>query len=171
VNIDVEVDDGEIPREHDVRAKRVEDTVELEIDGHEYEATTRREDGAVVVDLGDETLEVAINDGTARVDGRELAYEITDFVPGGGPGEDSTLVEAEGRVVPPMPGKIVDVFVEEGDAVEAGDELATLEAMKMQSAIEAPREGTVLRVNATPGEAVEDDTVIFEIGDPDAVDE
>jgi biotin carboxyl carrier protein len=45
--------------------------------------------------------------------------------------------------------------------------LATLEAMKMQSDIEAPRDGTVLMVDVAEGDAVEGDHVLFAIGDPD----
>lgn len=69
-------------------------------------------------------------------------------------------------MVPPMPGKILEVHVAGGDEVETGDVLATLEAMKMQSDIEAPRDGTVLSVHTAEGEAVEADQVLFAIGDP-----
>lgn len=157
-------------REHDVWLDRTEDAVELEVDGQAFEAAvTRREDGSALVDLGEETLEVTVHgDGTASVDGARVPFHLPEFQPGRGPGDQETLVEGEGAVGPPMPGTLVTVHVAEGDTVEIGDPLGVLEAMKMQSTIEAPRAGTVLRVHAGEGDSVEGDEVLFEIGDADA---
>jgi acetyl-CoA/propionyl-CoA carboxylase biotin carboxyl carrier protein len=159
-------------REHEILAERVERFVELVVDGHQIDAeVTRGDDGTLVVDLGDSRHEVRFPDeGPPRVDGQRVEFGITSFDPSAGPGEDDLLVEAEGRVEPPMPGEIVAVNVAEGDEVEAGDVLATLEAMKMQSDIEAPRAGTVLLVDAEEGAAVEGNQVLFAIGDPEDVD-
>jgi biotin carboxyl carrier protein len=65
-------------------------------------------------------------------------------------------VEAEGRqeIKAPMPGKIVRVLVKVGDAVEAGQGLLVVEAMKMQNEICAPKTGTVERVLVAEGQAV-----------------
>lgn len=61
-----------------------------------------------------------------------------------------------GQTVPsPMPGNIVDVKVKVGDAVNAGDVLMILEAMKMENEILAPRDCTVVSVNVAKGAAVE----------------
>ena len=46
---------------------------------------------------------------------------------------------AAGSLLAPMPGKVVKVAVEAGAAVEEGDLLMTIEAMKMEHAIRAPR--------------------------------
>lgn len=157
------------PREHDVWATRTEDTVELEVDGERYEAhVARHDDGTATVELDGATYAVEIPDErTATIDGRRLGFEITTFAPGGAPGEHETIVQAEGAVYPPMPGKLVEIHVAEGDEVSLGDDLGVLEAMKMQSTITAPREGTVLRIHADAGEAVEAKDLLFEIGDPD----
>jgi len=45
-----------------------------------------------------------------------------------------------------MPGTIIDVMVSSGDAVEEGQELVILEAMKMENPIVAPADGTVKEV-------------------------
>lgn len=155
------------PREHDVWVTRTEHTVELEIDGDRYEATvTRAEDGTARVEVDGESYEVELEDDTtATIDGRKRPFAIPSFSPSGAPGEHETLVEGDGVVYPPMPGKLVEVHVEEGDIVEMGDELAVLEAMKMQSTIAASRSGIVLRVHAAAGDAVEGKDVLFEIGD------
>jgi len=55
----------------------------------------------------------------------------------------------------PMPGLLKAVHVSEGDVVERGDALVTLEAMKMENELRAPERGTVVRVAAAPGAKVE----------------
>ena len=54
----------------------------------------------------------------------------------------------------PMPGKIVNVLVEEGQSIKAGDVLLVLEAMKMQNEITADADGTVKAVNVEAGQNV-----------------
>ncbi|HUF28363.1 MAG TPA: biotin/lipoyl-containing protein [Gemmatimonadaceae bacterium] len=58
-------------------------------------------------------------------------------------------------LVAPMPGLIVRVNVQPGDAVQAGQGLVVIEAMKMENELRAPGAGTVRAVHARPGTAVE----------------
>ena len=53
-----------------------------------------------------------------------------------------------------MPGRVVEVACAVGDAVEAGAALVTLEAMKMEHALLAPRAGTVASLGARDGDQV-----------------
>lgn len=62
---------------------------------------------------------------------------------------DGNLIEA------PMPGLVKAVFARAGQAVQAGDRLAVLEAMKMEHALLAARDGVVAEVLVTPGAQVE----------------
>ncbi len=55
----------------------------------------------------------------------------------------------------PMPGSILDIKVAQGAAVKRGEVLLILEAMKMENEIVAPREGTVKKVFASKGAAVD----------------
>ena len=59
-----------------------------------------------------------------------------------------------GTVVAPMQGTIVRVMVAEGDAVEAGQAICVLEAMKMENNVSAERAGTVTEVGVSPGDTV-----------------
>jgi 3-methylcrotonyl-CoA carboxylase alpha subunit len=68
-----------------------------------------------------------------------------------------------GRIVAPMPGKIVKVAVRDGDAVSTHDLLIVLEAMKMEHRIEAPGDGTVGAIHVREGEIVPADTVLIEL--------
>ncbi|ALJ12810.1 acetyl-CoA carboxylase biotin carboxylase subunit [Sphingopyxis macrogoltabida] len=63
----------------------------------------------------------------------------------------------------PMPGLLVALHVGEGDAVEAGQPLATVEAMKMENILRAEKSGTVKTVNAAQGDSLAVDAVILEM--------
>ena len=58
------------------------------------------------------------------------------------------------QVNSPMPGNILDVKVSAGQAVQAGDVLVILEAMKMENEIVAPQDGTVASVSVKKGDTV-----------------
>ncbi|MEN8659904.1 MAG: biotin/lipoyl-containing protein, partial [Marivita sp.] len=62
----------------------------------------------------------------------------------------------------PMPGLIVKIDVEEGDEVQEGQALCTVEAMKMENILRAERKGTVSKINATAGDSLAVDDVIME---------
>jgi biotin carboxyl carrier protein len=64
--------------------------------------------------------------------------------------------EVQGRqqVVAPMPGRIVRILVQAGEAVEVGQGLVVVEAMKMQNEIRSPKSGKVERIVAKEGETV-----------------
>jgi acetyl-CoA/propionyl-CoA carboxylase biotin carboxyl carrier protein len=67
---------------------------------------------------------------------------------GGGAGGGS------GQIAVPMQGTIVKVLVEVGQAVEAGQSVVVLEAMKMENQIEADKSGTIKAINVKPGDTV-----------------
>ncbi|RFP86127.1 acetyl/propionyl/methylcrotonyl-CoA carboxylase subunit alpha [Rhodobacteraceae bacterium 63075] len=62
----------------------------------------------------------------------------------------------------PMPGMIVKIDVEEGDEVQEGQPLCTVEAMKMENILRAEKQGTVTKINAGPGDSLAVDDVIME---------
>ncbi|WP_349948792.1 biotin/lipoyl-containing protein [Lacrimispora sp. BS-2] len=67
----------------------------------------------------------------------------------------STGSEGGLKIAAPMPGKILGVKVNQGQAVKQGDVLILLEAMKMENEIVAPSDGTVASVNVAIGDSVE----------------
>jgi biotin carboxyl carrier protein len=67
----------------------------------------------------------------------------------------TTQSGADKVVKSPMPGRVVKVLVAKGDAVEAGQGLIVLEAMKMENEVRARVAGTVAEVHVAAGTAVE----------------
>lgn len=66
----------------------------------------------------------------------------------------------ETGVPSPMPGKIVKVLAQAGQAVKKGDVLLILEAMKMQNEITAPVDGTVKSINVAADQSVKPNEVL-----------
>ena len=116
-----------------------------------------------------EAVPRVLRDVTAEVDGRR--YQVKLWVPDLG---DAVAVQAggavtsagpkrpkaaatgagSGTVAVPMQGTIVKVLVAVGDAVEVGQTVCVLEAMKMENNVNAERAGTVKEVRVAPGESV-----------------
>ena len=87
-----------------------------------------------------------------------LGAELRPILPVGG-GDAA----GEGSLKSPMPGTLLSVAVEEGQEFGPGDELATVEAMKMQNVLRAEGAGKVKRVVAQPGAVLAVDEVILEM--------
>jgi biotin carboxyl carrier protein len=84
---------------------------------------------------------------------------------GGAQGRPPSSLDApaDGRVTAQMPGKVMEVRVAEGDAVQAGDVLLVLEAMKMEHSLSAPCAGTVKRIGISAGDRVMPGDLLVEI--------
>ncbi len=64
----------------------------------------------------------------------------------------------------PMPGKILEIRVKEGDSVNEGDVLLILEAMKMENEIMAPVSGVVKGIYVSTGQMVDTDDLLVVLG-------
>jgi acetyl/propionyl-CoA carboxylase alpha subunit len=62
-----------------------------------------------------------------------------------------------------MPGRIVKVFMREGDRVEEGQAVLVLEAMKMQNEIKSPQSGVLLSLNFSEGDYAEAGAILFSV--------
>ena len=106
------------------------------------------------------------------VDGipEELMLEALDEITLGDNGEEThhqpgkrPRASKPGHVTTSMPGSIVDVLVEVGAQVRAGDPVLITEAMKMETEIQAPVSGEVKTIFVTKSESVTPDEVLIEI--------
>jgi acetyl-CoA carboxylase biotin carboxylase subunit len=78
---------------------------------------------------------------------------------------DKSQVIPAGGCVAPMPGKVIELHVAEGDAVRAGQALLIMEAMKMEHSVTAPRDGTVAQVMVASGDQVDADALLVVVAD------
>ncbi len=62
----------------------------------------------------------------------------------------------------PMPGLVVSISVQPGQEVKAGDQLAIVEAMKMENVLRAERDATVKSISVKAGDSLAVDAVILE---------
>jgi len=75
-------------------------------------------------------------------------------------GGEAAAESAPRAIVAPMPGRIVRVLVQPGEAVHARQGLVVIEAMKMENELRAPRAGTVAEIRVTEGTSVEANVVL-----------
>ena len=129
----------------------------VEIDPQNLESVREVEPSVFSVLVEGRSFEVRVvptPDGLqVHAGGRKFSVEVRD------PRDASRLSRAatgSGRqnISTPMPGKVVRMLVGEGDAVEAGQGLVVVEAMKMQNEMRASRSGRVVEVRVRGGETV-----------------
>lgn len=113
------------------------------------------------------SFEAVIDDDEGRIDvmmrGRLFEAQVLD--------ERAMLLmqrrggisSSSGEVHAPMPGLIVDVTVEDGEAVAKGQTVIILESMKMQNELKSPIDGMVRAINAVAGQAVDKNDLLLEI--------
>lgn len=99
------------------------------------------------------------------IDGKSASFDIKD--------EQAMLLDSlgfktgeskgQGTLKSPMPGKIVNVLVNMGDEVSAGDPVIILEAMKMENELKAPIGGKITGINVEIGKSVEKNAALLEI--------
>lgn len=108
---------------------------------------------------GSEILEadVQFNQDKCDLFVRNVPYHLEVFDPRRRKASQSDASGGDGLIAAPMPGKIVDVLVTQGDTVEAGQPLVIIEAMKMQNELTAPIAGTIAEVSVKAGDTVEAD--------------
>lgn len=149
---------------HELWLVRNEDRVSVEVGGATHEAVVQARGKALEVRLGGVVHLVEVLDARrARIDGKEVAFEVPFFAPGGAPGQHEVLDRGAAKVRPPMPGRVVALKVREGDEVQKGQVLLVLESMKMQNEVLAPHGGRVAKVHAREGQVVEPSAVLVEL--------
>lgn len=147
-------------RKHVVEVARKGDACDVTLDGQPVEAdAVQIAPNTISVMIGGQCFEIHITraaDSAIKLQcgPHEFSAEVID--PRAWRGRKHGAVEVEGRqeILAPMPGKVVRLLVAAGDAVEAGQGLLVVEAMKMQNEIRSPKSGKVERLLAKEGQAV-----------------
>ncbi len=126
----------------DVTAVEHSGLLNLLVDNQSWTYAARFENGAAMLSFHEREVRVPIEDERGR-----LARLATGGAAGGG-ANDSEIASV-------MPGVVKEVLVGADEAVDAGQPLLILEAMKMENEIRAPRQGVVGTVHVEAGQAVE----------------
>ncbi len=128
-----------------------------------------------IIDVHGETYRVDITGVSVKGDGKRHFYLSLDGMPeeavfeslnsyaGGSGGSQRKQASKPGHVTTSMPGNVVDVLVQVGDTVKAGQAVLVSEAMKMESEIQAGVDGTVKAVNVAKGDRVNPGEILIEI--------
>ncbi|MGQ0580169.1 MAG: acetyl/propionyl/methylcrotonyl-CoA carboxylase subunit alpha [Betaproteobacteria bacterium] len=117
---------------------------------------------------GERTIDADLAGNRARATVVHRVNELTVFAFGGSHRlafEIPASVEEEdpsGRLVSPLPGAVIQVLIKDGVAVQKGQALMVIEAMKMEHTISAPRSGTVKRIYFEAGEQVAEGEQLLE---------
>jgi biotin carboxyl carrier protein len=139
------------------------DTITARVGDREYRGALRRGGDDWKLDLGERVVSATVvrdrNVAWIAVGGEIHRCTRLD--------EDRAAAAGSGvrspHVVAPMPGKVLDVRVRDGDRVGPGDVLAVLEAMKMETPATAEAAGTVTKVHVSAGSTVEPGQVLVDL--------
>lgn len=138
----IQVDDREAVEIE--RGRPVPDVLSLIIGGRSLDA------GLVPTDEGFQVELVGTLHDVAVIDPRRKALRMGSGAAGG-------------AIVTKMPGRIVSILVEVGQAVSKGEPVIVVEAMKMENQLKAAADGTVSAVKVAEGDLVEAKTVLIEL--------
>jgi biotin carboxyl carrier protein len=129
----------------------------LLINNRSYEVVVRRLEAD---DEGGQRYEVLIDGQPYEVRLEDERERALASLAGGGHESGDASVKA------PMPGLVVNIPVAVGDAVERGQTVAVLEAMKMENDLGAPRSGVVKEIKVATGQAVNQGQPLVIVGEP-----
>jgi len=130
---------------------------ECRVNGSPVELDARAsEPGVLSLLVGGRSYEIRNDAGAGEiaVGPRRYAVEVRDprslkSRKAAGAGDDGPK-----KITAPMPGKVVRILVAEGAAVEAGEGVIVIEAMKMQNELKSPKKGVVKKMSAVEGATV-----------------
>lgn len=138
----------------DLTLEREGDVCRYTFNGAQHTATIREvEPGVYSVLTGGRSYLVRVNGAQVEACGSTLIVDVQDPRRAGRKSR-SGFGEGRQNISAPMPGKVIRVLVSAGEAVEAGQGLAVVEAMKMQNEMKAPKAGTVIEVRVREGSTV-----------------
>lgn len=122
--------------------------------------------GAYRIDEGERSrLAWAAGPPDARwvfLDGRTYVIDAAGAERAAGP-RRRRRAQDDGALAAPMPATVLDIAVEPGQRVSKGDVLVRLEAMKMELAVKAPRDGVVKTIACRQGELVQPGVPLLEL--------
>ena len=142
-------------------------TYKFKINGNEYNVAINSVEGknaSVTVNGTDYQVELEEAPAAAPLQAPAAAPVQAAPSPAPAPAAAPAPSGAGKAVTSPLPGVIIAVKVNVGDTVKAGQEVAVLEAMKMENSIEATQDGTVTAIHVAKGDSILEGAVVVTIG-------
>ena len=143
-------------------------TYKFKINGNEYNVAINSVEGKnASVTVNGTAYQVELEDAPAAAPVQApVSAPVAAAAPAAAPAPAPAPAAAGAgkAVTSPLPGVIIAVKVNVGDTVKAGQEVAVLEAMKMENSIEATHDGTVTAINVAKGDSVLEGAPIVTIG-------
>ena len=133
------------------------------INGNEYQTTVEQSGELLQVTVNGKSYSAELLQDEAAPKPVAAAPKAAAAPAAGAPAAAKAPTGAGKVVESPLPGVVVSIAVQEGQAVKAGDLLLTLEAMKMENAIQADNAGTVTKVLVSNGQSVQSGDPLVEI--------
>jgi len=143
---------------------------ELRINGHKQDIKIFEDEGFTVIEFNNkkyvaEIIEKNQNKYTVLLNGLSytftiespISYKRRKYL------EKFKQVNKTETIIAPMPGKVVELLVEENTKVKEGEPILILEAMKMQNEIIAVVAGKIKKIHVKAGDSVAKDEVLMEI--------
>ena len=142
--------------------------IRLAIDGKVHQAELRwlnDHEAELVLDGRTHEVFIAQNDTRIFIQLGGILHTVDavdDFA-----GSSGSSIAGSGAVAAPMPGAVLRIAVEPGNAVLANELLMVIESMKMQMEIKAPIDGVVTSVNVSVGDAFDRGSILVAITAPE----
>ena len=137
----------------------------LKINGNEYNVDINEVEGQEIkLDVNGTSYVVTVDQEIKQQRKPVARPAAAQVAPAAGGVQKANAPAAGSKVSTPLPGTILDVFVNVGDTVKSGQTVVLLEAMKMENNIEADCEGTVKEVKVRKGDSVLEGDVLVVIG-------
>jgi biotin carboxyl carrier protein len=128
-------------------------SIEIQINGEPFTTfVSNPEPGKVIVSYNTHVFEVTRKDVLPAQSDFNLVFD--------------SVGESGSNITSPMPGKVIKIAVNEGDAVSKGDILLVVEAMKMENNILSPADAIVDRINVSAGNLVDSNTTLVHLAPP-----
>ncbi|WDI33683.1 biotin attachment protein [Entomospira nematocerorum] len=120
------------------------------------------ESNTMIIELDNELFQITISGQKAEINGTSYNFHIKD-----NPSSSSTISSdhshSKVEIRAPLPGMILKIIEPIGRKVRAGEVILIMEAMKMESPIKAPKDGTICQMNVSQAEQVSVGDLLFVI--------
>lgn len=109
-------------------------------------------------DTAAKTLTIKVNNNTYTIQAEDRFDRLLKQL-----GFSNLNTQKIDNIKAPMPGLVLKISIETGQAINKGDTLLILEAMKMENAIKSPGEGVVKHIKVKEGDAVDKGQILIEL--------